>query len=50
MTELVDLASKVGVDFASGALIGFGAAGIAMVAIFWIDKIIDFHWRKKGRK
>jgi hypothetical protein len=33
----------------AGMLIGFGGTGIAVALIFWVDRILDFHWRRKRR-
>jgi hypothetical protein len=35
--------------FIAGLLIGFGITGVLVAGIFWIDKVLDFHWRRKHR-
>lgn len=35
--------------FLSGLLIGAGITGILVAGIFWMDRILDFHWRRKRR-
>jgi len=36
-------------DFLVGVLVGFGVAGCTVAGIFWIDKVIDFHWIRRRR-
>ena len=40
---------EINEPFLSGLLIGFGVAGVLVAAIFWVDRKLDFHWRRKHR-
>lgn len=35
--------------FISGLLIGFGITGVLAAGIFWLDRVLDFHWRRRRR-
>jgi hypothetical protein len=35
--------------FMAGLLTGIGITGMLVAGIFWIDKVLDFHWRRKRR-
>lgn len=43
---MIELTSR---EFLSGLLIGFGTSGLAVSIIFWVDRIINFHWRGRRR-
>jgi uncharacterized membrane protein len=46
MNELLDMINH---PFIAGILIGFGVAILAMLGVWWIDKIVYYHWRGRRR-
>lgn len=43
---MIELLSR---EFLCGLLIGFGTSGLTVSIIFWIDRIINFRWRRRRR-
>lgn len=42
-----ELLASINHPFVAGMLVGFGAAILAILGVFWIDKIIYYH--RRGR-